>query len=376
MQIVRSTQGPARVAVAAGFDLGARPPTLSAAQQDLCSALTHRAFAGALDQAARAGCHAFVCAGALFAEPDPALEHVRAVMGPLRAARRGGMSVVAVAEPQAGGGIGFLADAELIDAALDAHSQDAVLVAAPGMTIGVVTSGAALRPAGADLTLMLAPPGAAAAESSFGAAAADVIVDARTPNRAHPRPQAPPVIESGWAGPHHAPGTDPGFVILDLHADGRIAPTPVATEALRAGRLVVDVSQLADDDPGGAILETLGAASDAAAIVDLELRGRLEQSAWQALDPQRLIERAARRGALLRLQLDGLRVDPAGNGAPERSSFLVNVRRAAERLTRAARDDDERQIVAEARAHVIEVVRRRDPAQAVAPSAGQTGGAS
>ena len=365
MRIVRPQEGRARLAVAAGFQLGARPAALAPLQRDLYSALTHRAFAGVLDQAVRAGCQALVCGGGLFADPLPSLEHVRAAMAPLGSARRAGLTVIGVREHpgQSTDGTSFLAEVGLIDAVLDAHAPGSVLVSAANLQIALVTGGASGDLREADLTIALAAPGSNTADPIPPPGGADVVVDTGAPTAGSDRLDDIPVIEPGWAGPSLNRETQPGFAVLDIDPGAGVVPTFAVTEALQPTRLVVDSPQT-----GGGVAHLIEPQFGAAGILDVELCGRTSRSVWHAVDPAGLIERAAAAGTLLRFTIDRLIVDDSENAttAPDRPSFLVNARRVSERLAAAAEDTDQRDMVAAARARVVEIARRREPTKAVA----------
>lgn len=363
MRIVRPLEGSARLAVAAGFQLGARPAALVPSQRGLFSTLTHRAFAGVLDQAARAGCQAFVCGGGLFADPLPSLEHVRAAMAPLGAARRTGITIIATGEQpgQATDGTSFLAEVGLIDAVLDTQSPASALVSAANLQIALVTGGASGDLEAADLILALDVPGGDG-ESAPLASFADMVVSTRPFNAASDRMDDIPVIETGWAGPSLDLEAQPGFAILDIDRSTGVLPSFVATEALRPARMVVD-----SPPAGGEVARVIEPQLGAAAVLHIELRGRISRSVWHDINPAGLIERAATAGTLLRFAIDGLVVEESENqlNPAERASFLVNARRVSERLAAAAGDANQQDLVAAARARVVEIARRREPAKVV-----------
>ena len=142
-----------------------------------------------------------------------------------------------------------------------------------------------------------------------------------------------------------------------------VTPTFMETEALRPARLIIDSPQSGDD-----VARRIAAEQATAGIVDVEIRGHTSRAVWHEVDPSGLIERAAAAGTLLRFAIDRLIVDDAAAqvGVTERPSFLVNTRRASEKLLAAAGDESEREIVAAARARVVEVARRSEPTKAVA----------
>ena len=365
MRIVRPLEGRARLAVAAGFQLGAWPASLAPCQRELFSTLTHRAFAGVLEQAARAGCQAFICGGGLFADPLPSLENVRSAMAPLGSARRAGITVIATGEHsgQDTNGTSFLAEVGLIDAVLDAQGPTSILVSAANLQIALVTGGASGDLDAADLIVALDAPAGNAAEPTPPTGIADVVVNTWAPNAGFDRLDEVPVIETGWAGPSLDRETQPGFVVLDIDPSSGVNPAFVETEALRPARLVVDTPQV-----GAEVARMTEPHFGSADILDVDLTGRVSRSVWHDVDPAGLIEGAARAGTLLRFAIDRLVVDESENetSTPERPSFLVNARRVSERMAAAADDDSERDMVAEARARVVEIARRREPTKAVA----------
>ena len=365
VRIVRTVEGRARLAVAAGFRLGARPAALAPSQRGLFSTLSHRAFAGVLDQAARAGCQAFVCGGELFADSLPSLEHVRTAMVPLGSARRAGMTIVAIDElpGHATDGTRFLADVGLIDAVLHARGPASVLVSAANLQIALVTGSASGDLGAADLILALDAPGNDDLAPGQPASFADLVIDTRALSAPSDRPLDLPVIETGWAGPSLDRERQPGFVILDIDPTEGVIPTFVETEALRSERLVIDSPQ-AGGEVEHMVVPHLGATD----IVDVELLGQISRSVWHEVDPARLIARAAEAGTLLRFAIHRLVVGESNSeaGVTERTSFLVNARRVSDGLAAAAGDASERESVAAARARVVEIARRREPAEVVA----------
>lgn len=365
MRIVRPLEGRARLAVAAGFQLGARPAALAPSQQDRFSSLTHRAFAGVLEQAAHAGCQAFVCGGGLFADPLPSLAHVRAAMAPLGSARRAGITIIATGDTagQDTDGTSFLAEVGLIDTVLDARGPATTLISAANLQIALVTGAANGNPGAADLVLALDAPGRDAGEPAALASAADALIDTRARTATFDRLGDVPVIETGWAGPSFERDTQPGFVVLDIDPRTGVIPSFVETDALLPARLVIDSPQ-SGDEVGHLIAPELGTAG----ILDVEIRGRVSRSVWHDADPAGLIERAATAGTLLRFDIDELAVDesPSETGPPERPSFLVNARRVSERLVASADDEMQRDVVAAARSRVVAIARRREPTKVVA----------
>ena len=364
MRIVRSVEGRTRLAVAAGFQLGARPATLSPSQRDLFSALTHRAFADVLEQTAQAGCQAFVCGPGLFAESPPSLEDVRAAMAPLGSARRAGMTVVATGElpSLATDGTDFLAEVGLVDAVLSTQAPGSVVVSVAGLQIGLVTGGAVASSDAADLTIEIAAGEGEAAGPASPAGFVDMVIDTRAAGVRSDRLDDVPVVATGWAGPSIQPGPEPGFVILDIDPAAGLIPSFAPTRVLQPARLEIDSPR-----SGGEVASLIAAELGAASVLDVELIGRIPRTAWHELDPEALIDRAASSGTLLRLAIDHLKVgeSPKTAGALSRSSFLVNARRVSERLLAAATDDSEREMIAAARARVVEIARRREPTKVV-----------
>ena len=364
MRIVRSREGRARLAVAAGFQVGARPAALAPFQRDLFSAVAQHAFAGVLEQAAHAGCQAFICGGGLFADPLPSLEHVRAAMAPLSTARRAGITIVAAGEArgQATDGTSFLAEVGLIDAVLDARGPASLLISAANLQIALVTGGARGDLEAADLILALDVPGRDGTDAVSMSEAADLVIDTCTHTASLERLDDVPIIETGWAGPSLDLTTQPGFVVLDIDPRDGVVPSLVATEALRPVQVVIESPQTSDEF-GRLIAPELGTAS----ILDVEIRGRVSRSVWHDMDPAALVQRAASAGTLLRLSIDHLAIDEAESEATssERPSFLVNARRESERLLSAATGESERDLVSAARTRVAEIARRREPTKAV-----------
>lgn len=364
VRIVRPLEGRARLAVAAGFQIGARPAALAPSQQDRFSSLTHRAFAGVLEQAARAGCQALVCGGGLFADPLPSLEHVRAAMAPLGAARRAGITIIAIGD-SAGpdtDGAGFLAEVGLIDAVLDAQGPASMLISAANLQIALVTGGASGDLDAADLVFALDTLGRAAGEPTALATAADVVIDTHARDAAFDRQGGIPVIETGWAGPSFERDTQPGFVILDIDPRQGVVPSFVEIDAIQPTRLVIDSPQTGGE-VGRLITPELGTVG----ILDVEIRGRVSRSVWHEVDPASLVEHAAAAGTLLRFGIDGLVVNESESetGPPEHPSFLVNARRVSERLLATADDEIQREVVVAARSRVVEIARRREPTRVV-----------
>ncbi len=365
MRIVRPREGRARLAVAAGFQLGAQPAALAPSQRNLFTALTHRAFAGVLDHAAGAGCQAFVCGGGLFADPLPSLEHVRAAMAPLGSAQRAGVTIIATDEQdgRATDGTSFLAEVGLIDAVLNAQGPGSVVVSAANLQIALVTGGAIDDLGDAALVLALHTPEADGAGRAPSDGLADMVIDTRAARGRSDWREDLPVIETGWAGPSLARDTQPGFVVLDIDPAAGVIPTFLETEALRPARLVIDSPQSGDE-----VAQRIALEHGTARIVDVEIRGRTSRTVWHEVDPAGLIDRAAAAGTLLRFAIDELVVDDAAAhvGVTERPSFLVNTRRASEELLAATGDEIQREIVASARARVVEIARRGEPTKAVA----------
>ena len=221
MRIVRPYESRARLAVAAGFHLGAQPAALAPSQRDLFSALAQRAFASVVEQAARAGCQAFVCGGGLFADSLPSLEQVRAAMAPLGSARRAGLTIVATGEQQgrATDGTRFLAEVGLIDAVLSANGTGSVLVSAANLQIALVTGGVTGDIGDADLVLALDTPDTDARVPASIDGLADMVIDTRAVSGRSDHREDGPVIETGWAGPSLDRAVQPGFVVLDIDPD-------------------------------------------------------------------------------------------------------------------------------------------------------------
>lgn len=364
VRIVRSLEGRARLAVAAGFQLGACPAALPPVQRDLFSALTHRAFVDVLEQSARAGCQGLICGQGLFAESPPSLENVRAAMASLRIARRAGMTVVAIGEPPglASDGTDFLADVGLVDALLTAQAPDSVVVPVADFQIGLVTGGAIADGDAADLVIEISTGEGQPGGLSLPAGSADLVVDTCADRASLERLGDVPTVATGWAGPSLERRTEPGFVILDIDPSTGATPSFVPTEVLRPARL-----SFASPRSGSEVANLIAPELGTVGILDVELHGQMSRAAWHEVDPPRLIEEAASAGTLLRFAIDELQVADAQQpaSASTRSSFLVNARRVSERLLAAADDDDERALVTAARAHVADIARRRESAKVV-----------
>ncbi|MYD94789.1 MAG: hypothetical protein F4Y02_14105 [Chloroflexi bacterium] len=364
MRIVRSPEGRARLAIAAGFQLGARPAALPASQRDLFSALAHRAFVSVLEQAAQARCQAFICGQGLFAESPPSLENVRAAMAPLELARRAGMTVVATGEPPgpATDGSDFLAEVGLVDAVLSSQASESVVVSVAGLQIGLVTGHPVANSAAADLTIEIVTGEGEAAGSVPPTGLADVVIDTRAAEAGWDRVDDVLVVTTGWAGLSLDRHAESGFVILDIDSASGVVPSFVPTEVLRPARLVIEMPA-----SGGEVENLVAPELGTARILDVELRGRTPRAAWHEMDPSSLIERATSAGTLLRFGIDELVVDdsPHSAGALARSSLLVNVRRTSERLLAGAGDDNHRELIAAARGRVVEIARRREPTKAM-----------
>ena len=364
VRIVGSIEGRARLAVAAGFQLGAHPAVLPPSQRDLYGALAHRAFAGVLEQSARAGCQALVCGDGLFAQSSPSLEIVRAAMGPLRSARRAGMTVVATGAPPGPGtdGTDFLAEVGFVDAVLSAQASGPTVVSVANLQIGFVTAGSAANSDAADVTIDIVTADSERAEPAMPAGSADMVVDTRAPGAGSDGLDDVPSVATAWAGPSLERRAEPGFVILDIDPAAGVIPTFVPTEVLRPSLLEIDSPK-----SGGEVANLVARELGVASILDVELHGRISRAAWHNLNPPALIERAASTGTLLRLAIDHLTVEDGPNETSDsaRSSFLVNARRTSERLMAAVSDDSEREMIAAARARVVEIARRREPTKAM-----------
>lgn len=364
MRIVRSSEGRARLAIAAGFQLGARPAALPPSQRDLFSAFTHRAFAGVLEQAAQAKCQAFICGQGLFAESPPSLENVRAAMAPLGSARRTGMTLVVTGEPPGPGtdGSDFLAEVGLVDEVLSSQAPESAVVSVAGLQIGLVTGHPVANSEDADLTIEIATGEGEALGPVPPTGLADVVIDTRAAEAGSDRVDDVLVVATGWAGLSLDRRAESSFVILDIDPAGEVIPSFVPTEVLRPVRLAID-----SPASGGEVANLIAPELGTAGILDVELHGRMPRTAWQELDPSCLIEHASSAGTLLRFVIDHLVVDDSPNsaGALARSSLLVNARRTSERLLAAASDDYHRELIAAARGRVVEIVRRREPTKAM-----------
>ena len=284
-------------------------------------------------------------------------------MAPLGSARRAGMTVVATGEPPslATDGTDFLAEVGLVDAVLGAQAPGSLVMPVADLQIGLGTGGAVANSV-ADLTIEIATGQGEVAGPVPAAGIADVVIDTWTTNAGSDRVDDVLVVATGWAGLSMERRTEPGFVILDIDPASGVIPSFVPTEVLRPARLVIESPQ-----SGGEVANLIAPELGAAGILDVELHGRMPRAAWHELDPSSLIERAASAGTLLRFTIDQFVVNDSPNAAGDlaRSSFLVNARRASERLLAAAGDDNHREIIAAARARVVEIARRREPTKAM-----------
>ena len=273
------------------------------------------------------------------------------------------MTVVAIGEPPgpAGDGADFLTEVGLVDAVLSAHAPGSLVMSVADLQIGLVTGGAVAN-SDADLTIEISTGEVEAAGSLPPAGVSDVVIDTRAAGAGSNRVDGALVVATGWAGLSLERRAEPGFVILDIDPASEVVPSFVPTEVLRPARLVIDSPQSASE-VAYLIAPELGTAS----ILDVELHGRMSRAAWHELDPSSLIERAGSAGTLLRFVIDQLVVNdsPTAAGELARSSFLVNARRASERLLAAAGDDNHRETISAARARVVEIARRREPTKAM-----------
>ena len=273
------------------------------------------------------------------------------------------MTVVAIGEPPgpATDGTDFLAEVGLVDAVLSAQAAGSLVMSVADLQIGLGTGGAAAN-SDADLTIEFATVEVGAAGSMPPAGVSDVVIDTRAAVAGSDRVDEALVVATGWAGLSLERRAEPGFVILDFDPASGVIPSFVPSEVLRPARLVIDSPHSASE-VANLIAPELGTAG----ILDVELRGRMSRTAWHELDPSSLIDRAASAGTLLRFVIDQLVVNDSPSAACElaRTSFLVNARRASERILAAAGDDNDREIITAARARVVEIARRREPTKAL-----------
>ena len=285
-------------------------------------------------------------------------------MAPLGSARRAGMTVVATGEPPGPttDGTDFLAEVGLVDAVLRSQASESVVVSVAGLQIGLGTGGAVANSDAADLTIDIATGEGEAGGPVSPAGLADVVIDTRAAGAASDRVGDALIVATGWAGLSLEGRAEPGFVILDFHPARGVFPSFVPTDVLRPTRLMID-----SPPSSGAVANMIEPELGTVGILEIELHGRMSRAAWHELDPASLIERAASAGTLLRFVIDQLVVNDSPDAAVDlaRSSFLVNARRASERLLAAAGDDDHREIIAAARVRVVEIARRREPTKAL-----------
>ena len=373
MRFLRGSAAPVRAVLTAGNLIGAAPPSLSPEQRALYQAHTRRSLASVLEQATADDADLVLIAGGLFARSDPALEDVRFASQCLRRVREAGIVVIALDEADEpatdGTGIAFLEELGLLASVRPQGRVRSRTVEVAGLVLDVgadpTFSHAEIGSHGSPLRIALTTE-SHALQRREATTAADIIVVGDLPNPGQRRLGDGLVICPGWSAPSATERrAESGFAMVDLDHDGVISAE--FRELPSAAQVVVSfrAGDLLDGDPAAAIRERLAPLIGDTPLVTLEFVGEFSREFWHRCRVGDLSRRASAAGTLVHVDLKQLDVPSGPADARPTRSFVVEVRRAADKMSDGAVPGENAGAVARARRSVIDGFRRR----AVSPAA-------
>ncbi len=364
MRFLREVEPATQVLLTAGNRIGATPAWLSPERRGLFARESRRGFAAVVEQAIRSEAPLLVIAGGLFATSEPALDDLQYVTRRLRRLHQHGTSLVALddtappADDHQVSGVQFLADLGLLHP-LRASSGDALALEAGELRIGL-SADPQFAPSVAErrrlgLVMLVTDDAADGEFAASGSAPADLVVLGDTP-AAEQRARAHDVlIRPGWTSPAiGATETEPGFTTLQIDSNGDLNAQFVPDPGARPVLVRVTPEDFDGHDPAAVLNHYLQPLLGDAALVSLRLEGRFSREVWHRSQIGRLVSQAATAGTLLDLDLTRFGLTSTRPTDDRGTSFRVELRRAADRLSAASAPeetlpiDDARRLIAAA----------------------------
>ena len=366
MQILRGLGHTVRMLLTAGNLVGATPPFLSPDQRLAFRAQTRSGFGSALAYALQNDAELVLIAGGLLATAQPPLDDLRFVTQWMQRLRDAGVPVVALddwadpARPAEATGLAFLADLDLVFP-LRPVASDAFAMDVGGLRIGFTADPAFEMTAEARellslLVLLTDDPQAA----ERAPADLTVIGDVREPAQAQRGSVV--VVRPGWTAPSLDAQDEAGFTWLELDGQGIRQAEFLRLAGATPEQVRIRADEVDARDPAAALAARIEPMLGQVPLARLEFEGQFSREVWHRCRVGELVHRAARAGTVLAVDASGL--DLGGHGTPSqaRSSFSVELRRAADRLARETAPD-EADLVREARTASAAAFRRQEPVE-------------
>lgn len=348
MRFLRAAAQPVRAVLTAGNFIGATPPSLTTEEQHLLEAHARRSFADVLDQAVAGEADLLLIAGGMFTRPDPTLDDVRFASQRLRHMRDAGILVLALDDTVENGndkssGLSFLEEFGLLHSVSSHGHTTGHLFEVGGVTIEVrPDSEFSVRAVSSErhairVTLGTDPR---VLETDAGATRSDLIVLGDAPEPARQQLGNTVVVRPGWSAPVlDERQTKAGFALVDIDYEGVLDVE--FCEVLGASPVVIrfEADDLINADPSLTIRERLAPLIGETPLVTLEFNGVFPRELWHRCHIGDLSRRASTAGTLVSVDLSRLEVPAGPVGDSATRSFLVEVRRAAERMSTGLEPD-------------------------------------
>ena len=367
MRFLRASAQPVRAVLTAGNFIGATPPSLNTEEQHLLKSLARRSFADVLDQAIAREADLLLIAGGMFTRSEPTLDDVRFASQRLRHIREAGILVLALDDAVEAGndkssGLAFLEELGLLHSVsphghTTGHIFDvggATIEVRPDREVGVREISSeqhAVR-----ITLGTDPR---VLEPDTVATKSDLLVLGDAPEPARQQFAETVVVRPGWSAPFlDERQTQAGFALVDIDYEGVLEVE--FCEVLGASPEVVrfEADDLIDADPSLTIRERLAPLIGETPLVTIEFNGLFPRELWHRCRIGDLSRRASTAGTLVSVDLSRLEVPVGPLADPTTRSFLVEVRRAAERMG-SALEPDQTEALDRARRSIVNGLQRQ-----------------
>ncbi len=347
----------ARVVVTAGSLIGATHSWLHQDQARLFRDRSRESFRRVFRQAVELDAQLVLSAGGLLADPQPSLDDLRFVAQTLREA---GLQVAALSDHAAsdgGSGLDFLADLDLLRI-FGAHTDPIALdLNGVPLLIGARPHGVMDADSIAPTALRVRVSGAQGAPDP----ATDVVVLGGRREPGAWREGSSIMVRPGWAAPAlRASEAAAAFGWLEVDANGVRLVDFAALGQPAGARVEVRLDELDVSNPAAALWQLVAPELTKSDLVTLTLRGPFDGDVWRRCGLLDLLRRAAVDGTLLDVDLAALGA-PDGDGSPgRRPSLLVELRRAADGVSRGVVADDVT-LVRAAQAEIAGALQRTAP---------------
>jgi len=354
MRFLRGSAPPVRAIVTAGNLIGCIPRHLGNAERLLAQEHARRSFARVIEATGSYGANLVLIAGGLFAQSEPPLEDVRFVARILREVSDAGASVLALDEsPDGGGGnataLAFLEDLGLLLSVPSNGVPATRTIDVSGISIAICSSGVTSNSdpwsSEAQLRIVLASDAGALDDPANTLGSTDLIVLGDSPEPGSHLLGSATVVRPGWSSPSGADNrVAAGFALAEFGTAGTVELEFREIDGGTPAVLLFKPEEFAGVDPATALRERVAPLIGDAPFITLEFTGLFSRELWHRCHIGDLRRRASSAGSIINIDLSRLEVPTASSTTKPTRSFLVEVRRAADRMDNSAEPRDTKAI--------------------------------